>query len=110
VKPHIALLAATVAVSLAASPPAASAAPSRPPLATTRAALKAVPVATGLNGPSGFTFAPDGAIWYLERGTGEVHRLVPSTDADHRVTTIGGVDGSGDAAHSASRCIPPGRP
>jgi glucose/arabinose dehydrogenase len=99
-KPRIALLAATVGASLATFVPAttapATAAPSREPLATTRAALKAVPVAKGLNGPSGFTFAPDGAIWYLERGTGEVHRLVPSTDADHRITTIGGVDGSGE--------------
>jgi glucose/arabinose dehydrogenase len=64
--------------------------------APTRAVLKAVPVATGLNGPAGFTFAPDGSIWYLERGSGEVHRLIPSTGADHLVTTITGVDGSGE--------------
>jgi glucose/arabinose dehydrogenase len=99
-KRRIVLLTAAVATSLATLGPAtvgpAEAAPSRTALATTRAALKAVPVATGLNGPSGFTFAPDGAIWYLERGTGEVHRLDPSTDADHRITTIGGVDGSGE--------------
>jgi glucose/arabinose dehydrogenase len=68
-----------------------------PAVATpSRATVKAVPVATGLNGPSGFTFAPNGSIWYLERGTGEVHRLVPSTGDDHLVTTIGGVDGSGE--------------
>jgi glucose/arabinose dehydrogenase len=98
-KRRITLLAAAVAASLATTAPAlapATAAPSSATLATSRAALKATPVATGLNGPSGFTFAPDGAIWYLERGTGEVHRLVPSTDADHRITTIGGVDGSGE--------------
>ena len=64
--------------------------------APSRATVKAVPVAKGLNGPSGFTFAPDGAIWYLERGTGEVHRLLPKTGADHLVTTIKGVDGTGE--------------
>jgi glucose/arabinose dehydrogenase len=99
-KRRIVLLAAALATSLATLAPAtvapAEAAPSRTTFATARAALKAVPVATGLHGPSGFTFAPDGAIWYLERGTGEVHRLVPSTDADRRITTIGGVDGSGE--------------
>jgi glucose/arabinose dehydrogenase len=58
--------------------------------------LKAVPVAKGLNAPSGFTFAPDGSIWYLERGTGEVHRLIPSSGADHLVETITGVNGSGE--------------
>jgi len=60
------------------------------------AKLRAVSVKNGLNGPSGFTFAPDGTIWYLERGTGEVHHLVPKTGADHLVTTISGVDGTGE--------------
>jgi glucose/arabinose dehydrogenase len=63
---------------------------------TASAKLRAVPVKKGLNGPSGFTFAPDGTIWYLERGTGEVHHLVPKTGADHLVTTISGVNGSGE--------------
>src|SRR6478672_3624408 len=61
-----------------------------------RATIKAKPVATGLNGPSGFTFAPNGVIWYLERGTGEVHTLDPKTGANHRVFTIGGVNGAGE--------------
>ena len=60
------------------------------------AAVKIKPVQTGLNGPSAFTFAPNGTIWYLERGTGEVHTLDPSTGTDHLVRTIGGVDGSGE--------------
>jgi glucose/arabinose dehydrogenase len=70
--------------------PAISAAPGH------RAALKAVAVKTGLNGPSAFTFAPNGTIWYLERGTGEVHILDPATAADHLAFTIPGVDGSGE--------------
>jgi glucose/arabinose dehydrogenase len=61
-----------------------------------RATIKAKAVATGLNGPSGFTFAPNGVIWYLERGTGEVHTLDPKTGANHRVFTINGVNGDGE--------------
>jgi glucose/arabinose dehydrogenase len=61
-----------------------------------RAVVKVVAVKTGLNGPSAFTFTPGGTIWYLERGTGEVHTLNPSTGGDHRVFTIPGVDGSGE--------------
>src|SRR3954468_8183235 len=61
-----------------------------------RATIKAKPVATGLNGPSGFTFAPNGVIWYLERGTGEVHTLDPRTAKNHRVFTINGVNGDGE--------------
>ncbi len=63
---------------------------------TTAAAVKAVPVKTGLNGPSGFTFSPAGKIWYLERGTGEVRILNPKTGSDHLFFTIGGVDGTGE--------------
>ena len=40
-------------------------------------AVASHPVKTGLNGPAGFTFAPGGKIWYLERGTGQVHILNP---------------------------------
>src|SRR5262245_49001143 len=61
-----------------------------------RATIKARPVATGLNGPSGFTFAPSGVIWYLERGTGEVHTLDPRTGKNRRVFTINGVNGLGE--------------
>jgi hypothetical protein len=61
-----------------------------------RAVVKVVAVKTGLNGPSAFTFTHGGTIWYLERGTGEVHTLNPSTGGDHLVFTIPGVDGSGE--------------
>jgi glucose/arabinose dehydrogenase len=64
--------------------------------ATSAVALKVVPVKTGLNGPSGFTFSPSGRIWYLERGTGEVHVLRPHSGADHRFFTITGVNGEGE--------------
>jgi glucose/arabinose dehydrogenase len=61
-----------------------------------RATIKAKPVKTGLNDPTGFTFAPSGGIWYLERATGEVHTLDPRTGNDHRVFTISGVNGDGE--------------
>lgn len=61
-----------------------------------RATIKAKAVATGLNGPSGFTVAPNGVLWYLERGTGEVHTLDPATGRNHRVFTISGVNGDGE--------------
>jgi glucose/arabinose dehydrogenase len=60
------------------------------------AAIKFVPVKTGLNGPSGFTFSPAGKIWYLERGTGEVRILNPKTGADHRFYTITNVNSTGE--------------
>ena len=60
------------------------------------AAVKVVPVRTGLNGPSGFTFSPAGNIWYLERGTGQVRIINRRTGTNHLFFTIGGVDGSGE--------------
>ena len=60
------------------------------------AAVKVVPVKTGLNGPSGFTFSPAGNIWYLERGTGQVRIINRRTGTNHLFFTIGGVDGSGE--------------
>jgi glucose/arabinose dehydrogenase len=54
------------------------------------------PIKTGLNGPSAFTFAPDGNIWYLERGTGRIVKLNPATGDERRFFRIPGVDGSGE--------------
>ncbi len=60
------------------------------------AAIKVVPVTTGLNGPSGFTFSPNGKIWYLERATGEVRTLNPKTGADHLFYKIASVNSAGE--------------
>jgi glucose/arabinose dehydrogenase len=60
------------------------------------AAIRVVPVKTGLNGPSGFTFSPNGHIWYLERSTGEVRILNPKTGADHLFYKIASVNGAGE--------------
>jgi glucose/arabinose dehydrogenase len=64
--------------------------------AVASATFKAVAVKTGLNVPSGFTFAPSGTIWYLERGTGEVRTLDRRTGATHLFFTIGGVNGDNE--------------
>jgi glucose/arabinose dehydrogenase len=66
------LTAATCLVSLmitAGSTPTARGA-AAPTVAT--ATFKVVPVKTGLNVPAGFTFAPSGKIWYLEKGSGRI--------------------------------------
>jgi aldose sugar dehydrogenase len=60
------------------------------------ASIKAVPVKTGLNGPAGFTFAPNRDIWYLERGTGEIRILNHATGADHLLWKISNVNGNGE--------------
>ncbi len=59
-------------------------------------AVASHPVKTGLNGVAGFTFAPGGKIWYLDRGTGQVHVLNPKNHRDHLFFTITHVDGSGE--------------
>jgi glucose/arabinose dehydrogenase len=77
-----------------AMPPSAQvvAAAPRPAAAT----FKVVPVKTGLNGPSGFTFAPSGNIWYLERGTGRVMRLNRRTKHQRMFFDISKVNGDGE--------------
>src|SRR4051794_5076908 len=72
-------------------------------------AIKAKPVATGLNGPSGFTFAPSGVIWYLRRGTGEVPPLDPKTGRNHRVSTVTGVNRAGERG-ALGLALSPGGP
>src|SRR5262249_23207776 len=91
------LTAATCLVSLTlAFAPTLPAAAGLRPAAAAAATFKVVPVRTGLNGPSGFTFGPSGNIWYLERGTGEVRTLNRTTGATHHFFTISHVDGSGE--------------
>jgi glucose/arabinose dehydrogenase len=85
----VALVVAAVAVTIA-SPASAAEASAR------RVGVRTAAVATGLNGPSAFTFAPNGRIWYLERGTGRVRILNPGTGAERTFFTITNVDGNGE--------------
>jgi glucose/arabinose dehydrogenase len=61
-----------------------------------RAGVTADPVATGLDSPTAFTFAPGGTIFYVEKTTGQIRTYNPTTEVDHLFATIGGVDGSGE--------------
>jgi glucose/arabinose dehydrogenase len=62
----------------------------------TTAAVKAVPVKTGMASPTGFTFGPKGKIWYLERFTGRVRVLNRATEGERTFFTITKVDGAGE--------------
>jgi glucose/arabinose dehydrogenase len=64
--------------------------------ATAAAAIKVVPVKTGLNEPVGFTFGPQGKIWYLEKGTGQIRVITLATKQDRLFGTISRVNGSGE--------------
>jgi aldose sugar dehydrogenase len=52
-----------------------------PALPAHAATITAQPVATGLDFPTAFAFAPDGRIFYVERTTGEIRILNGSTDS-----------------------------
>jgi aldose sugar dehydrogenase len=77
-------------------------------IATTLATVSVMPTARagttidtelvkgGLNGPAGFTFMPSGKIMYLERATGEVRILNPTSGFDQLFFTIKGVNGGGE--------------
>jgi glucose/arabinose dehydrogenase len=59
-------------------------------------AATAVPVATGLNDPVGFTFAPNGELVYLERHTGWLRFRNLQTDVDRQVYRVGSVNSEGE--------------
>ena len=56
----------------------------------------AVPVVTGLRWPAGFTFAPDGRIFYGERFTGRIRIYDPSTGSNHVLFTVPHVSAQGE--------------
>ena len=60
------------------------------------APIRAHRVAARLKDPAGFTFSPSGKIWFLERGTGRIRILDPSTGGMHTFFRITGVDGNGE--------------
>src|SRR2546422_2208217 len=57
------------------------------------AGIGAVPVATGLNFPAAFTFAPDGRIFYADTYTGEIHIYDPVGGGDTLFYTLTGDTG-----------------
>jgi glucose/arabinose dehydrogenase len=86
----VAVRAATVILAVAAWP-TVTAAP-----AVAGVTFSADPVATGLNQPVAFTFAPDGRIFYVEKNSGQVRIFDPGTDDDSLFYTVPGVDGTGE--------------
>src|SRR6185503_6753505 len=58
--------------------------------------FRAVPVATGLAAPVGFTFLPGGRLVYLERGTGWLRFRDLQTYAEVRVHRILNVNSDGE--------------
>jgi glucose/arabinose dehydrogenase len=58
--------------------------------------IEAREVAGGLDQPVAFTFGPDGRIWYVEKGTGEIRIVDPATDQDALFATVGGVQAGGE--------------
>jgi len=67
-----------------------------PAASAIRAGITAVPVKLGLAYPAGFTFAPDGRIFYLERFTGEMRILDPDTGTDTLFGTVTGLVTDGE--------------
>ena len=53
-------------------------------------------VATGLNQPVAFTFAPGGKIFYVEKDSGEVRVYNPDGDRDRLFYDVPGVNGEGE--------------
>lgn len=74
-----------------ASLPAAPPGPNR-----ADAVIGAVPVATGLEFPDTFTFAPDGRIFYGEHQTGEIRILDPSSGSDTLFFTVPDLSTNGE--------------
>ena len=54
------------------------------------------PVATGLNDPVAFTFAPNGRIFYVEKVSGEIRIYNPDRDTDRLFYDVPGVDAAGE--------------
>jgi aldose sugar dehydrogenase len=60
------------------------------------AAIGAVPVVSGLDWPAGFTFAPDGRIFYGERFTGEIRIYNPSNGSNTLFATVPNLSTQGE--------------
>ena len=86
----------SIAIAIAAAALGSGSAPAGARPHGTPAAIGAVPVATGLAWPAGFTFAPDGRIFYGERFTGEIRIYDPSTGSNTLFFTISNISTQGE--------------
>lgn len=85
-RPVVAALAITALVLAFAASPAGGA----------PAAIGAVPVVSGLDWPAGFTFAPDGRIFYGERFTGEIRIYNPANGSNTLFATVPNLSTQGE--------------
>jgi aldose sugar dehydrogenase len=90
-KPRLALLLVTLAI-LAWAPGIVGAATSR----VESGRITARRVLGGLDQPVAFTFGPDGLLWYVEKGTGEVRTHDLATGHDAPFYDVPGVNGEGE--------------
>jgi aldose sugar dehydrogenase len=69
-------------------------------------------VAGGLQQPVAFTFGPDGQLWYVEKGTGQIRVIDLATGEDRLFETVSGVNGEGERGMLGIALHPryPGRP
>jgi glucose/arabinose dehydrogenase len=70
--------------------------PAPPPTSSPAASITAKAVVKGLNDPATFTFGPDGAIWYGELGTGEIHVIGAKHHSNHLFFGIPNVVNDGE--------------
>ena len=56
----------------------------------------AEPIVTGLDEPIAFTFAPNGRIFYVEKGTGQVRIYNPATEENRLFVDVPGVNSQGE--------------
>jgi glucose/arabinose dehydrogenase len=66
------------------------------PPAAAGVTFSADPVATGLNQPVAFTFAPSGLIFYVEKDSGQIRIYDPVADTDSLFYDVPGVNGDGE--------------
>jgi glucose/arabinose dehydrogenase len=91
------LLRLSLTVALLWSPASAVSAAARTAGSPLRGATPTVvPVLTGLDGPSAFTFGPGRTIWFAERGTGRIRIYDRDTRVFRTFTDVDGVDGTGE--------------
>jgi aldose sugar dehydrogenase len=83
----------TLCLSLAA--PAGATATARHERVAGRA-LSVVAVKEGIDQPTGFTFAPNGKIWFVEKDTGRIRVLDPATGGTRLFKDLTAVDGTGE--------------
>ncbi len=67
-----------------------------PPAAVAGTTFTAEPIATGLDQPVAFTFAPNGLIFYVEKAGTQVRVYNPATDSDRLFYDVPGVNSVGE--------------